>query len=142
MTRVRDQRGFTLIEMIVGMSLSLIVISAAMYLLIALLNDNRSFAFRDDAQADAQTMVERLGRELRSAASPSAGSAGLLEKATSDDVVFQTVSAGQVYPNNPTNQMRVRYCLDGNLTLWRQSQTWSSSTAPSVPSTSALPEHG
>ena len=143
MMSARDQSGFTLIELVVGMALSLVVIGAAMSLLIAVLNDNRSFAFRDDAQADSQIMVERLSRELRSAASPSAGAAGLLEKATSYDLVFQTVSAdaGQTAPaGNPTNQMRVRYCLDGNQTLWRQSETPSSlASNPLVPTGTACP---
>jgi prepilin-type N-terminal cleavage/methylation domain-containing protein len=143
MIGARGQRGFTLIELVVGMALSLIVITAAMSLLVILLNENRSDAFRDDAQADAQIMIDRLSRELRNAAAPTAGSGYLLEKATDYDLVFQSVSAGagETAPaGNPTNQMRVRYCLDGNLTLWRQTETPSVlATNPTSPTTGACP---
>lgn len=139
MRSAREEHGFTLIEMLVGMSMSLIVMGAITFVLTSYLNNYRYDRFRDDAQQDAQVMIVRLSRELRSAASPSAGSAGLLEKATAYDLVFQTVSAGQVFTGNPTNQMRVRYCLGANNTLWRQTETWTSSTAPAVPDTSLCP---
>ena len=69
-------------------------------------------------------------------ASPSSGSAGLLQQALPYDLVFQTVSAGQA-TGNPGNQMWVRYCLDTNQTLWRQ--TSLASTTSAMPDTSACP---
>lgn len=131
-----DQRGFTLVEMMVAMTISLIVMGAAVLVFTTFIKDNRYDGFRDEAQANAQVMVDRLSRDLRSAASPSSGSAGLLQQALPYDLVFQTVSAGQA-TGNPGNQMWVRYCLDANHTLWRQTSL-ASTTSP-MPDTSACP---
>ena len=136
-----DQKGFTLVELLVAMTISLIVLGAVVLLFTAFINDTRYYGFRDDAQAQAQTTVDRLSRELRSAASPSAGSDGLLERANPYDLIFETVNPTTVYGGSNTyNQSRVRYCLDGNLTLWRQSQTWTSATPPSVPASTSCPD--
>lgn len=140
MMQARDQRGFTLIELLVAMVISLIVMASAVAILTVLLNDNRNDNMRAGAQADAQTLVDRLSRDLRSASAPSAGAGGVFAKATSYDVAFQTVNAapGSAPSGNPANQIWVRYCLDGNDTLWRQSTTPSSTTS-AVPDTSACP---
>jgi prepilin-type N-terminal cleavage/methylation domain-containing protein len=141
MSSVRDQRGFTLIELLVSMGLTLVVMSAVITLLTVFLNDSRYDGMRDQAQTDSKVLVDRMTRELRSAASNSSGSSGLLEKATAFDVVFQTVNPN--FPSgstsNAVNQYRVRYCLDTNNTLWRQSETWTTSSPPSVPDTSSCP---
>jgi prepilin-type N-terminal cleavage/methylation domain-containing protein len=139
MTRARDERGFTLIEVLVAMVISLIVIGATATLLIVILNDNRYESLRAEAHADAGTMVDRLSRELRSASAPSGGSA-VLAQATPYDIAFQTVNPtpGVAPSGNPTNQIWVRYCLGANNTLWRQS-TPNTSTPPAVPDTSACP---
>jgi prepilin-type N-terminal cleavage/methylation domain-containing protein len=140
MMRAKDQRGFTLVELLVASAISLIVMACAVTILTVILHDNRYDNARASAQADAQTMVDRLSRELRSASAPSAGSAGLLAQATPYDTAFQTVNAapGSAPAGNPANQIWVRYCLDGNDTLWRQS-TAPSSTTSAAPSTSACP---
>jgi type II secretory pathway pseudopilin PulG len=139
MMPAREEHGFTLVELLVAMGLSLIVIGSVVAILTVFLNDSRYNQLRDQAQNDSRSMVDRLSRDLRSAASPTAGSSGLLENAGSYDLVFQTVSPSTVYTGNPSNQYRVRYCLDGSLTMWRQTQTWTSVSAPSVPDTSNCP---
>lgn len=142
MTCGRDQRGYTLVEVLVAMVMSVIVLGATLSILTSLLNDSRSSSLRDGEQADAQTMVDRLSRELRSASAPSTGSAGLLAKATSYDIEFETVDGtpGSAPAGNSTNQIWVRYCLDGSNTLWRQSTSPAYvSTTSAVPDTSACP---
>ena len=140
MTYAKDERGFTLVELLVAAAISLIVMASAVTVLTIMLTDNRYDNMRASAQADAQTMVDRLSRELRSASAPSAGSAGLLAKATPYDIAFQAVNAapGSAPSGNPANQSWTRYCLDGNETLWRQT-TDASSTTSAVPDTSACP---
>jgi prepilin-type N-terminal cleavage/methylation domain-containing protein len=140
MMHARDQRGFTLVELVVAMAISLIVMASAVTILTVILNDNRYDNMRDNAQADAQTMVDRLSRELRSASVPSAGGAGVFAQATSYDIAFQTVNVapGTALQSNLANQIWVRYCLGANNTLWRQSTT-PQTTTPAVPDTSACP---
>lgn len=141
MMRATEEQGFTLVELLIGMVMTSVLMGAVVFLLTAFLNDNRFDQIRVNAQSDGQTIVERLSRELRSAAAPTVGSPvhpGLLEAAGSYDLVFQTVSAGTQY-NLPLNHYRVRYCLGANNTLWRQTETWSTATSPAVPDTSACP---
>jgi len=135
-----DSRGFTLVEMLVAMLMTTIMMGSVVYLFTSFIDDNRYDAFRDDAQANAQVMIDRMSRDIRSAASPTAGSSGLLAKAGSYDIAFEAVNAtpGTAPSGNPANQMWVRYCLDSNNTLWRQTTTPSSTTS-SLPSTSSCP---
>ena len=136
----QGERGFTLVEMLVAMLMTTIMMGSVVYLFTSFIDDNRYDAFRDDAQANAQVMIDRMSRDIRSAASPSAGSSGLLAKAGSYDIAFEAVNAtpGTAPSGNPANQMWVRYCLDSNNTLWRQTTTPSSTTS-SLPNTSSCP---
>jgi prepilin-type N-terminal cleavage/methylation domain-containing protein len=140
MMRSAAERGFTLIEVLVAMSISMVVMGCVVAILTVFLNDNRYATLRDDATAHAQTMIDRLSHDLRDAASPTPASAGLLAHAASYDIAFQMVSAkpGSAPSGDPTNQMWVRYCLDGNDTLWRQT-TAPSSSISTVPDLTACP---
>lgn len=136
----RGERGFTLIELLVSMGLTMIVMTSVIMIITVFLNDSRYNGLRDQAQSDARTLVDRITRELRSAAAETPGSPGLLERATPYDVIFQTVDPSTTPSSgNPVNQYRVRYCLDGNQTLWRQSQTWTGSM-PAAPASTACPD--
>jgi type II secretory pathway pseudopilin PulG len=140
MISVRDETGVTLVELLVAMAISTIVMGALVGILTVVLNDNRYANFRSDAQADAQALIDRMSRDLRSAASTSAGTSGLLEKAGSYDVVFETVNGngGTAPSGDPADQIRVRYCLGSNNTLWRQTQTLQTPT-DTIPDTSTCP---
>ena len=138
MTGVVDNRGFTLIEMLVAMLMTLLIMGAVVALFTSFIDDNRYNGLREEATSDAQTVVDRVSRELRSAAAPSLG-ASTIQRAGSYDLVFQTVSATGTAPSgNAGNEMWVRYCLDGNETLWRQS-TSTSASITSMPDTTACP---
>jgi type II secretory pathway pseudopilin PulG len=142
MISARDERGLTLIELLVAMVISMIVMGSVLVIITVVLNDNRYDGYRDDAQADARSMIDRLGRDLRNAASPSAGSSGLLQEASSYDLAFQSVKpTGSAPSGNAANQIWVRYCLNGQTnTLWRQTTPASSTTPTSiVPDYSACP---
>lgn len=141
MSYAADQRGFTLIELLVAMLITTVVMGVVVAILTVVLNDNRYDQFRDDAQANAQTLIDRISRDLRNAAATSAGSAGLLEKAAPYDLVFETVNATPGTPpaGDPADQIRVRYCLDSNNTLWRQTQTLQTPT-DAIPDTSTCPD--
>jgi prepilin-type N-terminal cleavage/methylation domain-containing protein len=131
MISLRDERGFTLIELLVAMVISFIVMGSVVTVLTVFLNDNRNDQYRDQATADSQVMIDRLGRDLRSAASPTPGSSGLLAEAGAYDIGFQSVNAtpGTAPSGNATNQMWVRYCLDANNTVWRQTTAPSNTTS-------------
>ena len=137
--------GFTLVELLVVLAVSLIVFMAVLTALDAFTNQTRVDEMRNEAQDAVRTAIDRITRQLRNVAAPTAGSAGALEVAGDYQIVFQTV-AGTPPPNgslNTINQSRVRFCLSNatptNETIYLQTQTWTTSTAPAIPSTSACP---
>lgn len=142
---IRDEKGLTLIEMLVAMAISVVILGSATVILTVFMHNTTTDAVRDHTQDSARQIVERMSRELRNAAtpvnnaSPSTVEAGLLEKATSDDIVFEEVSAAGTPPTTDvSNEMQVRYCLGANDTLWRQS-TSPSQAYTTVPDTTSCP---
>jgi type II secretory pathway pseudopilin PulG len=140
MSGLGDEAGFTLVELLVGIVMSLIIFSAGLTLLDTFQRENQLDEQRSVVQDSARTTIDRMTRQLRNVAAESPTSEGALERSGPRDVVFQTVQAnGTPYGGaNATNQMRVRYCLDSsnasNATLYMQTQTWTSAVGPSVPS--------
>lgn len=134
MKRAGEQEGLTLVEMLVSIAIGLLVFGTALTLLNVTLRDSRASQLRNEAQDGARTAIDRMSRELRTAVASSTGSA-LLEQATPYDMVFREVMPSNVTAANPSGQIRVRYCLDANNTLWRQTQTMQTAT-------DALPDVG
>jgi len=144
MPQLTDEGGFTLIEIIVGIALTVIVFSGVLGLLDTFQSDAQIRQTRNENQDNARSALDRLSATLRNVAAPSAGSAGALEKGGPYDLVFQTVATGQTFGGqNASNQERLRYCLDdsnpSSENLWLQTQTWTTSSAPAVPQTSTCP---
>jgi prepilin-type N-terminal cleavage/methylation domain-containing protein len=145
MIRWGDQSGLTLVEMLVTLIISLLLFGAVLGALEVFATDTRYDQQRNEAQDDARSAIDRLTEELRNVAAPSAGAPGALEQAGAYNLVFQTVSASQVFGGqNASNQLRVRYCLDASTPtkerLWRQTQTWTTASAPAtIPSTTSCP---
>ena len=151
MSRLRSQRGMTLVEMLVGMTLSLILFGAVVGLLEVFMRSNTVDQNRNEIQDRARSGVNILTRQLRNVAAPSAGQAGALELAGPYDLIFQTVDSSNTWGgSNASNQIRVRYCLStiatgastSNAILYRQTQTWTAASAPAMPSTSSCPGTG
>jgi prepilin-type N-terminal cleavage/methylation domain-containing protein len=138
---VRDQDGLTLVELLVAAVLLVVVLTAAVRPLNAFERQSRTSNQRNDAQARARQTMDRMARELRNVA----GQTQFIEKATSSDLVFQTVDPlnGPSGTNNADVE-RVRYCLDSsnasNGVLWKQTQTWTSTSPPTLPSTTSCPD--
>jgi prepilin-type N-terminal cleavage/methylation domain-containing protein len=142
-----DQRGFTLIELIVAMSLMMIVLGATLTAFTDFTNANQRVEQQNDAQNRARLASDALARELRNMASPTDGLTNAIDKAESYDLVFKSVD--QALPGGSQNTRslrRIRYCFDSSLPtngrLWRQVQTWTSSTVPAVLSTASCPGSG
>jgi prepilin-type N-terminal cleavage/methylation domain-containing protein len=148
----RDERGMTLIEVLIAATIMLIVLGTSMTLLTALGNNHTLTEQHNDAQDRARVFTDRMARELRNLASPSLFTENYqaqpeaVETAGPYDLVFRIVD--EVRPGgsqNEANVMRVRYCLGGTAddgTLYRQEQTWTdraSSDPPAAPSTAACP---
>ncbi len=95
---------------------------------------------RTDAQDTARTAADRIARDLRNLASPTPAQPQAVDYASGSELVFKTVdSNGPNSGQNATNTKRVRYCLDTAGRLQEQTQTWTVSAPPAVPSRTACP---
>jgi type II secretory pathway pseudopilin PulG len=132
------QEGFTLVEVLIGMVLTVIVFGATLTLLDSFSHQWQRGQQRLGAQGYARLGIDRIVRQLRNIASP-VSTPKLLERATPYDVVFQTV--GTPSGSNLSGAQRVRYCIPadpspGSSTtevLWGETQTWSTTAAPASP---------
>jgi len=156
MRRLQDERGLTLIELLVAMTISLIVFGATLAVTAAMSNNSRRTAEHNEAQDEARTYTDRLARQLRNLASPSIftedyqAQPNAVDAAGPYDLVFRVVDeerpAGTL---NEANVKRVRYCLDStdpaSGKLYHQEQKWTnraSNDPPPVPSGTACPAAG
>jgi type II secretory pathway pseudopilin PulG len=145
MRSLRQQDGFSLIEVLVTMVVTIIVFGATLAVLEVFQRDNSSAQTLNETQDNARNAIDRLARDLRNVAAPSSSSAGALEQAEPYALTFQTIDSSQVAGgSNRTNAMRVRYCLNdsnpSNEILWRQVKRWKTESAPSLPSATACPD--
>lgn len=143
-SRLRSQDGFTLVELLLVLTVSTAVLGATLSVFTQFERSNRTNQLQNDAQDQARQAQTRLARELRNLASPSTDTPQAVDVAQPYDLVFQTVDSTQAAGSqNQRNIKRVRYCLGnsdgGKATVWMQAQTWTTSTAPAVPSTAACP---
>ena len=150
---LRDERGVTLVEMLLASILSLLVMGASLAAFDALQGNHKLTQEHNEAQDVTRQQTDRLARELRNLASPSQLTSDLsaqpqaVDLAADYDLVFRVVDdvrpAGSL---NAANVKRVRYCLNNttpsNGVIWRQTQTWTTSATPALPSTAACPGTG
>lgn len=145
---ITEQRGeLSLIELLVAMSIFIGVLGATLFTFQTFDTLNRRTVSRAASQDSARTSVDRLARDLRNLASPTIEKPQAVDKATSFDLIFQTVDP--VGPNtgaNAANIKRVRWCLDAsdptNEKLYVQEQKWTTLATPAVPSNSTCPASG
>jgi hypothetical protein len=127
-----------MIEVLIAASLMVVVLTAALTTFDGLLSGQSTASTRFDAQDRARVALDRLARDLRNVSGATTG-APEIDLANGYELIFRTTNpAGPPNGQNSTNLERVRYCIDtsnaANETLRVMTQTWGSSTVPSVPS--------
>lgn len=146
MTRTPRQDGFTLVELLVTITMAMVVFGATLNALDVFSNDSQGMTQRNVAQNQARLAMDTVIRQLRNIASPIAKPT-LLERATPYDIVFQTV--GTPSGGNLQGTERVRYCIPQDTpagspsteVMYAQTQTWTTATPPTnTMSTSACPD--
>lgn len=144
--RLGDERGLTLIELLVTMTVSTIVFGATLSVLDVFQSNNRFDQQRNENQDTARTTLDRLSRQLRNivARTTSEGVVpGALEQAEPYGITFETIDTSGSSVKNALGAMRVRYCLEDtnseNEILWEEVERWEK-TEPGVPSSTSCPD--
>jgi prepilin-type N-terminal cleavage/methylation domain-containing protein len=136
-SRLRRQDGFSLIELMIAMTLMIVIMSATLGVFATMERKSRDSSRRNDQERTTRVAVDLLAKRLRNLASPSSGGATpqALERANPSDLMFRTVSStGTATAANPQNLERYRYCLGTNNRLYaeRQAGTDWTATAPTL----------
>lgn len=143
MSRLRDETGFTLVELMVAMVLMLIVMSAALTTLEQFTHMSKRSERRVDMQEQARNATRQMARTLRNVAGSSETS-DVIERAEDFDLVFKVVDdSGAAAGDNAQRLERVRYCVGTSSAarnkIYVQEQAWTGAAAPAVPPASACP---
>jgi type II secretory pathway pseudopilin PulG len=133
-----DSRGFTLVEILVGIALSVGVFTVITTVLINFQQDTQRTSMQSEAQDRARVAIDQIVRQLRNIASVRTAPT-LIESAGPYDLTFQTV--GTASGSNTAGITRVRYCLPAdpspgnaaNRVLTVQTEAWNTSTVPANP---------
>jgi prepilin-type N-terminal cleavage/methylation domain-containing protein len=147
-SRLQSENGFTLIELLVTMVITTIVFGATLSVLDVFQRDNIVDQQRSEVQDNARNAIDRIARQLRNVAAPSAGSPGALLTTKNYSMIFDTIdsSSGYEWKENTSHTMMVRYCLNNsnpeNEALWMQVLRWQTKTGPETPTPSGCPDLG
>jgi type II secretory pathway pseudopilin PulG len=134
-----DERGMTLVEMLMTCILSIVVLGATLSAVETFERNSRTNERVNEAQDNARTALDRMARDLRNLASPIRESPDAVDRAGAQDLVFQSEGNTVAGGLNARNTERVRFCLDAEGNLWRQIQTWQSATPPAAPTDADCP---
>src|SRR3954451_18525984 len=134
MSRLRDDSGFTLMELLVSMTLMTIIIGATLSILELVQRQHSEAAVRVDSRDQIRTTLDRLIKPLRGAVETTSG---MVEYVSATEIVWQSV--GSTVPAagaaNATGVQRNRLCLDtASGKLYLQTKSWTT-TAPLLPAT-------
>ena len=112
-TRVRHQQsGWTLIELLIAMTLMLIVLGATLNSFDGFITRQAKATRLQDQQENARVAMDRMIQQLRNLANPVVASQNTIDTAEDYKVIFQTT--------DPQKQW-VMYCVDTTTrTLWYQ----------------------
>lgn len=139
MSRLRDERGFSVGELLVAMTLATVVFGAAVSAFTGFVDTSGESRRRSVAQDGVRTAVDRIALQARSAMSPG-GTTHPIELQSNYDLVFLAPVDGASLVGNPRGLAHVRFCLDTTAgRLWRQSAPYATGAQAAPPSTSACP---
>jgi type II secretory pathway pseudopilin PulG len=103
MTRaLRREGGFTMIELLLVCSLSLVIFGATLTAWSSIYRSNRSVEHQQDNAEAARVALDRAARQLRNLANPTVNAITTISRATDYDFVFQTSDPAKTW---------VRYCV-------------------------------
>jgi hypothetical protein len=165
MTRLGEERGLTVVELLVASLVSMIVLGATFTVFEAMMRTDVKVQRQTEFETLARQSTDRLARQLRNLASPADIVTNIaastqpksVDRNLPNDLIFKDVSDSRpVGSLNSANVRRVRYCLQNSGAvpgtsfsasptrgvLWVQFQTWTTVLPPATPADTACPGTG
>jgi type II secretory pathway pseudopilin PulG len=102
MHRYRQEQGFTLIELMLVCTISIIVFGATLTAFTSLVRANRQEEHQRDNVEMARQSIDHAARQLRNLANPTYNATNTIARADANDFIFQTSDPAKTW---------VRYCL-------------------------------
>jgi type II secretory pathway pseudopilin PulG len=102
MRRYRQEHGFTLVELMLVCTLSLIIFGATLTAFTSLVSANRQQERQRDNVEMARQAIDHAARQLRNLANPTYNATNTIDRAEATDFIFQTSDPAKTW---------VRYCL-------------------------------
>lgn len=141
--RLRGQRGFTLTELLVAITISSLILGAAVTAWTSFLTQSTGAEKATDAQDTARLALDQMTIQLRSATSNAATGNQPIEAAGAYSLVWLAPFPGASTVNNPFGLRHVRYCVDSsspsNEKLWFQTAPFSTTSNRNWPATGSCP---
>jgi type II secretory pathway component PulJ len=141
---MREESGFTLVELLVTCVLMLVVLGATLTALSSFQSNAETNVRQNDSQDEARRAIDQLARDLRNLASPTDEEPLAIKRAEPQDLIVQSVA--EVRPGGSLNQRNtqyVRYCYDAaEREVVRQRLTWTTATDPAFPGATACSASG
>jgi prepilin-type N-terminal cleavage/methylation domain-containing protein len=124
-TRARDERGFTLIEVLLAMVLGLVILTAVLQLLIVGIHRQHGVDTRSDQLQRSRTAVDGLSRDLRQATSVTVSSGRSLQYVRPDakTITWTCTSGGVCTRTSSPGSSRVAISGVTNSTVFTLSKT-------------------
>jgi prepilin-type N-terminal cleavage/methylation domain-containing protein len=121
----RRQDGFTLVELLIVMTISLVIFGATLTSWTSVYHGNRAVEKQNDNAEEARVALDRAARQLRNLANPTVNAITTIDRATDYDFIFQTSDPSKTW---------VRYCLQttGPGTTTDQALLWESESAGAI----------
>jgi len=130
MSRLRDESGIGLVEILASLTIFSIVLAATLTVLEDVQRQTGDARVRFDSRDEVRTAVDRVVKPLRAVVQTSTG---MVETAGANDLVYQSVGPTAPTGTNTTALERVRICLDPTVgKVWRYAQSFPDG-APAVP---------
>jgi prepilin-type N-terminal cleavage/methylation domain-containing protein len=141
MSRARREGGFTLVELLLAMTLMLVVMTATIAVFATMERGTHDNQTLNDTQEHARVATDTLMRRLRNLANTDTTTVQQpLVRAEAQDLVFKTTNADAT---NAAGAIELyRYCLSATDQKLYVQRLTSTSGAPAMPSTTACPGTG
>jgi type II secretory pathway pseudopilin PulG len=125
MGTLRRTDGFTLVELLLVCTISIVIFGATMTAWTSLHRQNRAVELQNDNAEDARLALDRAARQLRNLANPTVNAITTIDRATGYDFIFQTSDPSKTW---------VRYCVQtsGGGTSPSSGRLWESESPGAI----------